>query len=157
MIRIEHLFVSPGHNYFGHHGRSAGEYPVLEPDEVECVAGRGLRGDRFFDRDPDHKGQITFFSQEVFEAMRRELSLPEALPAATRRNVFVRGANLGLLVGAEFEIQGVRFLGVEECRPCYWMNQAFGDPRAEEWLKGRGGLRARVLTTATLRRDVLQS
>ena len=156
MIRIERLFISPGHNYGGHHGRPAGENPVLEPDEVECVAGRGLRGDRFFDHEPDHKGQITFFSHEVFEAMRRELNLPAASPAAARRNVFVRGADLGSLVGAEFEIQGVRFAGVEECRPCYWMNQAFGNDRAEDWLKNRGGLRARVLTTGVLRCEARQ-
>ena len=153
MIRVKHLFLSPGHNYFGHHGRSAGQNPILKPAEVECVAGRGLRGDRFFDCEPDHKGQVTFFSNEVFEAMRRELDLPVASPAATRRNVFVSGADLNSLVGAEFEIQGVRFAGVEECRPCYWMNQAFGNPRAEEWLKGRGGLRARVLSTGKLRCD----
>jgi MOSC domain-containing protein YiiM len=47
----------------------------------------------------------------------------------------------------------VRFAGVEECRPCYWMNLAFGDERTERWLKGRGGLRARVLTDGVLRRE----
>jgi MOSC domain-containing protein YiiM len=156
MIRVHHLFVSPGHNYFGHHGGPAGENPVLKPGAVECVAGRGLRGDRFFDNPPDHKGQVTFFSQEVFEAMRRELNLPAAQPAATRRNVFVSGVDLDALRGEEFEIQGVRFAGVEECRPCYWMNQAFQDERAEDWLKGRGGLRARVLTTGILRKDAIQ-
>ena len=55
------------------------------------------------------------------------------------------------LVGAEFEVQGVRFAGTEECRPCHWMNQAFGDERVEGWLKGRGGLRARILTDGVLR------
>lgn len=48
---------------------------------------------------------------------------------------------------------GVRFAGVEECKPCYWMNQTLGDARAENWLKGRGGLRARVLTDGILQRD----
>ena len=48
---------------------------------------------------------------------------------------------IGTLVGAEFEVQGVRFVGTEECKPCYWMDSALG-PGAENWLKGRGGLRA---------------
>jgi len=49
------------------------------------------------------------------------------------------------VIGREFEIQGVRFHGTEECRPCYWMEQAFA-PGANEFLKGRGGLRAEILS-----------
>jgi MOSC domain-containing protein len=153
MIRIRHLFTSPGHNFVGHHGGPPGEHPVLESDEIECVAGRGIRGDRYFGFKEEYKGQITFFSRDIFDAMRRELNLPDAPPAATRRNVFLAGADPAALVGREFEIQGVRFAGVEECRPCYWMNRAFRDERVERWLKGRGGLRARILTHGVLRRD----
>lgn len=152
MIRVEHLFISPGHNFVGHHGGPSGDHPAVEADRIECVAGRGIRGDRYLDFKEDYKGQITFFALEVFDALRHELELPDARPAATRRNVFISGADLNSLVGAEFEIQGVRLAGVEECRPCYWMNLALG-PAAEDWLKGRGGLRARVLTDGILRCD----
>jgi len=150
MIRIENLFVSPGHNYFGHHGQAAAEHALLDVNEIECVANRGIRNDRFFDFKENYTGQITFFSIEVFEALRRELALPAALPAATRRNVITRGIDLNALVGTEFEIQGVRFAAIEECRPCSWMDKALG-PGAETWLKGRGGLRAKILTDGILR------
>jgi hypothetical protein len=152
MIRVHHLFVSPGHNYFGHHGQPAGAHPVQEVDEIECVAGQGIRGDRFFGFKPDYKGQITFFSREVFDALRQDLEIPHALPSAPRRNALVSGVDLNSLVGAEFEIQGVRFAGTEECRPCDWMNTALG-PGAQQWLQGRGGLRARILSDGVLRRD----
>ena len=112
MIRVEHLFISPGHNFFGHHGQPAGEHPIIAVEEIECVAGRGIRGDRFFNFKENHKGQITFFAMEVFEALRRELNLPEAQPQATRRNTFVLGADLNALSGAEFEVQVVRFAGI---------------------------------------------
>jgi len=148
MIRVRNLFISPGHNFVGHHGRPPGEHPVLAADQIECVAGHGIRGDRYFDFKQNYKGQITFFSQDVFDAMCGELKLPDAQPFATRRNVLVSGVELGRLVGVEFEIQGVRFAGVEECRPCYWMNQAFGDQRAENWLKGREGCGFAFLPTA---------
>ena len=153
MIRVHHLFTSPGHNFVGHHGGPPGSHPIIEADQIECVAGRGIRGDRYFAFQEDYKGQITFFSLDVFDGLRRELNLPEAQPAATRRTVFVSGGDLNSLVGTEFEIQGVRFAGIEECRPCYWMNTAFRDERAEQWLKGRGGLRCRILRTGVLRRD----
>ena len=152
MISVLRLFISPGHNYFGHHGQPAGANPVVEVAEIECVAGHGIRGDRFFDYKENYKGQITFFSGEVFERMRRELAFPDADASRTRRNVLTAGADLNALTGREFEIQGVKFEGIEECKPCYWMDQAFG-PGAEEWLKGRGGLRARILSDGKLRVD----
>ncbi|HWX18900.1 MAG TPA: MOSC domain-containing protein [Candidatus Binatia bacterium] len=123
---------------------------MIEVNQIECVAGRGIRGDRFFDFKENYKGQITFFCVEVFEALRRELNLPQVQPSATRRNLLVAGMDLNELIGAEFEFHGVRFTGVEECKPCYWMNSALG-PGAEDWLQGRGGLRARILTDGILR------
>ena len=150
MIHVRQLFISPGHNFFGHHGQAAGRNPSTEVDQVECAASRGIRGDRFFDHKENYKGQITFFSVEVLEALRRELNLPNAQASATRRNAFVSGIDLSLLIGVEFELQGVRFAGTEQCKPCYWMDSALG-PGAEAWLQGRGGLRARILTDGVLR------
>ena len=149
-IQVAGLFISPGHNFVGHHGGPPGEHPIVAVDRVECVAGRGIRGDRFFDHQPDFKGQVTFFAVETFEALARELGLNDARPELTRRNVLTRGIDLDSLIGTEFEVQGVRFVGTEECRPCYWMNRAFGDDRVEAWLKSRGGLRARILTDGIL-------
>lgn len=151
-MRVEHLFISPGHNFFGHHGQPAGEHAIVAVEQIECLAGRGIRGDRFFDYKENYKGQITFFAMEVLEALRRELNLPDAQPQATRRNVFVRGMDLNAVIGKEFEVQGVRFAGVEESKPCYWMNTALG-PNAEEWLRGRAGLRCRILTDGRLQRE----
>ena len=62
---VKHLFISRGHNFFGHHGQAAGTNPVIERPDVECVAGKGIRGDRFFEYQEDYKGQITFFSLDV--------------------------------------------------------------------------------------------
>lgn len=152
MMTIEHIFISAGHNFFGHHGKPPGAHAMEEVEAVECVAGQGLRGDRFFGYKADYRGQVTLFAAEVFEALGVELGLAEASPAALRRNVIVRGGDLNALVGVEFELQGVRLRGVEECRPCYWMDAAL-TAGAEAWLKGRGGLRCRILTDGWLRRD----
>ena len=146
---IEKFFLSLAHNYVGHHGAPAGATPVVEADTLECVAGRGVRGDRFFDYRPDYAGQITFFSAEVFAELCAAVGAGGCSPGAVRRNVIVHGADLNGLIGREFELQSVWFRGAEECRPCYWMNEAVG-PGAEAWLKGRGGLRARILTDGIL-------
>ena len=151
---VEHLFLSPGHNYFGHHGGPAGVHPIVEVDAVECLAGRGIAGDRFFDYRPDYKGQITFFAMETFENLCAAFGIDGLAPSAVRRNVLTRDVDLGALIGREFELQGVQFVGTEECRPCYWMDQAIA-PGAEAWLRGRGGLRARIARSGVLRASAL--
>jgi MOSC domain-containing protein YiiM len=70
-------------------------------------------------------------------------------PAVFRRNVITRGVDLNTLIDQTFTLQGIRFLGTAECSPCHWMNQAFG-AGAEAALKGRGGLRAKILNDGRL-------
>jgi MOSC domain-containing protein YiiM len=146
---ILHLYISPGHNFFGHHGREPDEHLAIEVPSIECVAGHGIRGDRFFDYKENYKGQITFFALEVFEALCTAIKVQNCSPAFVRRNVITRGVDLNQLIDQEFEIQGVRFQGAGECRPCYWMDRAVA-PGAEEFLEGSGGLRARILSNGAL-------
>ena len=146
---IRQIFISPGHNYFGRHGRAPDNFPLLEVERIECVAGSGIRGDRFYDYRDEYKGQITFFSIEVFERLLAHFELQNKSAGALRRNVIVSGVNLNDLIGEEFSIQGVRLRGTTHCKPCYWMNQAVV-PGAEEFLQGNGGLRAQILSDGVI-------
>ena len=149
-LRVLQLFVSPGHNFYGRHGQAPGENPTVAVPEIHCIPGRGIEGDRFFDFKADYKGQITFFSQEVYDALCEQLQVHDKSPGAFRRNVICAGVDLNSLIGRDFEVQGVAFRGREECRPCDWMEQAFGGG-AEKAMRGRGGLRAEILGEGVLR------
>ena len=149
-MKVRRLFISPGHIFFGRHEQPPGNHPTVEVAEIECVAGRGIRGDRFFDFKENYQGQVTFFSQEVFVAMCDVLKISEKSPGESRRNIVVEDADLNSLVGKEFEIQGVKFRGTTECSPCHWMDKAYA-PGAEHFLQRRGGLRAQVLSDGVLR------
>lgn len=151
-MKIAALQLSTGHNYFGHHGRPPDEHPMTAATTVDCLAGRGLRGDRFLDYKPAYAGQITFFAEEVHQALLAALQLPPRSAAAYRRNVITRGVELNGLIGQEFTVQGIRFFGTAECKPCYWMEQAIG-LGAEAWLRDRGGLRAKILSDGPLHVD----
>lgn len=152
-VVIHHLFVSPGHNFFGHFGRPPGEHSATDVAAVTCRAGLGLEGDRFFGYRPDYPGQVTFFAWETYEAVKRALAVPALAPDAFRRNVIVAGAHLNSLIGSRFTLGEVEFEGMSEAKPCAWMNIAVA-PGAEQWLRGQGGLRARILTDGVLRRGV---
>lgn len=142
------LYRSAGHNFVGHHGMEPGTHPMEAVARVELRAGLGIVGDRFFGHRPDFKGQVTFFALETHLALCRALGVcPE--PGVYRRNVLTRGVDLNGWIGGEFELGGVRFRGIEECRPCHWMDRAV-KVGAEAWMRGRGGLRAMVLTDGWL-------
>jgi MOSC domain-containing protein YiiM len=148
-VIVHHIFVSPGHNFFGRHGQPPGEHATIALPRVQCRAGRGLEGDRFFGYRPDYNGQVTFFAWETYLRAKTELGVPALEPGAFRRNVIVAGLHLNSLIGARFALGGVEFEGVSEARPCYWMNSAVA-PGAEAWLRGQGGLRAKILTDGVL-------
>jgi MOSC domain-containing protein YiiM len=148
-VFIRQIFISPGHNYFGHHGTAPDDYPLVEVPRIECVASHGIRGDRFYDYRENYKGQITFFASEVFAKLVEHFGLTSKSPGILRRNVIVSGIDLPELIGEEFAIQGVRFRGTGHCKPCYWLDQAFA-PGTEEFLEENGGLRAEILSDGTI-------
>jgi MOSC domain-containing protein YiiM len=151
-VIVRRLYISPGHNFRGHHGCPPGQHPILTAQELECHAGRGIVGDRYYDYKPDYKGQITFLDEAVYRSLCEMLGV-EVPRSALRRNVVLAGVDLNSLIGCDFALQGVGFQGIEECRPCYWMDHAVA-PGAEDFLQDRGGLRARILTDGSIRPGV---
>jgi len=151
-LKILQLYISKDHNYFGHHGQDPGTH-VMEPaDEIECVAGSGIRGDRFFDYKEDYKGQVTFFDIAVYERLCEKFGVTHLGPDVFRRNIITEGQDLNALIDQHFTVQGVEFFGTQEAKPCYWMDQAFAEG-AEFEMRGHGGLRAKVVSSGTLRVD----
>ena len=151
-MKIRSIYISPDHNYFGHHGKPPGQSETVEVEKATLVAGKGIEGDRFFDYKEAYKGQVTFFAYETFLELREKFGVFDRDPDVFRRNILTEGTDLNSLIGKEFEVQGIRFLGEEEAKPCYWMDQAFCEG-AEKALLGKGGLRARVLSDGVLRSD----
>jgi MOSC domain-containing protein YiiM len=154
-ITLEHIFVSPGHNYFGKPKDGPGTHPTHDQAEAAVRAGGGLVGDRYFGVAAHYEAQITLIAAEVFEALLAELGRADLSPILTRRNVVTRGANLNQLIGQPFMLDSgagpVQFMGTKPCSPCAWMDAALGKG-AHAFLRGRGGLRARILSDGLLRR-----
>lgn len=154
-VRIEHLFISPGHNYFGKPKDGPGNYPTHDVAEVAAEAGLGLVGDRYFGAPAHYHAQVTFIAAEVMDALRAHLARPDLSPILTRRNIVLRGIPLNQLLGRTFTLDdgrgGVEFMGASPCNPCAWMDAAIA-PGAHQFLRGRGGLRARILSDGLLRR-----
>lgn len=149
-IHIHDIWISPGHDFRGGRKNYQKKHAMVGVDDVVCDADLGLAGDRYHGERPGSKTQVTFISRDVLDAMCRELGVASLDYSALRRNILVSGVDLNKLIGRTFAINGVVFEGVEECKPCYWMDEAV-KPGAHAFLAGRGGLRCRILTGGVLR------
>jgi len=153
---ICHIFISPGHNYFGRPKDGPGAHPTHDVAQVEVRAGLGLVGDRYFGVAAHFNAQVTLVAWEVFAEVQRAFGAHELSPVLLRRNIVVEGIPLNQLIGQEFTIvdasgAAVRLQGASHCAPCAWMDAALG-AGAWQLLKGRGGLRARILSDGVLHR-----
>lgn len=101
-----------------------GSKPSFQPG-VEVRAGEGIVGDRYFKGEGtfseklagNRKREITFIAAEEIDDF--NISQGENLQYGDlRRNVVTRGVALKDLIGKEFSIGSVRFLGIEHCEPC---------------------------------------
>lgn len=130
------------------------ELPMQSVDEIRAVPGRGLEGDRYFNREgtfskPQPDRELTLIEAEAIEALRSEFQVEYDL-GASRRNVVTRGVPLNHLVGKEFWIGEVKARGLRLCEPCSHL-QRLSNPKVLPGLVHRGGLRAQILTEGTIR------
>lgn len=122
---------------------------------VEAVSGRGLRSDRHFvsegqpPRDVGAELDLTPIEAEAVEAVARDFDFDFG-PGEHRRNLTTRGVALNYLVGERFRVGDVRCRGVALCEPCRHL-EGLTEDGAIEALVHRGGLRAAVLESGTVR------
>lgn len=150
--KLEHIYISQGHDYWGKRGEGRLQNGIQECQIVECVEGKGLVGDRYFGYREEFKGQVSFFELETVEAIRERFKLPKLPASVFRRNLVVSGVSLKKLMGKRFVFQGLIFEGCQECKPCHWMNRVVDDGTEEFMKEGfRGGLRAKIHSSGTLK------
>jgi MOSC domain-containing protein YiiM len=138
MGRVEAIYLAAAH----------GEMPHAV-ESVVGRAGKGLEGDRNFgDPDPD-SCDITLIEAETFEDQAAEHGL-DLDPSAARRQVLVRGVDLGDFVGRRFQVGELECEGEERCEPCNHLAKLVG---TQVVLKGllHSGLRGRILRSGTIR------
>lgn len=142
--RLQAIFIAP------HAGA-----PMRALDEVRAIAGHGLEGDRYAVRQGTFSvaggrgNEVTLIAGEVLDA----LALPDGQSlsgAEARRNLVTRGLDLDALIGRRFQIGQLELIGRRRCEPCAHL-QRLTRPGVLRALVHRGGLRADLLSTGTLR------
>jgi hypothetical protein len=128
---------------------SDAEGPATSIAEAQLLRGRGMAGDRYARgegtfSDPASSGHdLTLIAAEVLEEL-------ELKPEQARRNVVTRGVDLDALIGRRFWIGEVECYGQRRCEPCAHL-QRLGPPGVLRALVHRGGLRADLLSSGSIR------
>lgn len=124
--------------------------------QTNVIAGRGIEGDRYFlgcgtfspnPHKPDF--EITLIEQEQVDAFAKASGLPFTA-LQSRRNLVTSGVDLNSLVGCEFTIGEIRLRGIRLCEPCQHLAKS-SFPETLNGLVHRGGLRAQILSSGTIR------
>jgi MOSC domain-containing protein YiiM len=119
------------------------EAPLEQANEVKVVAGGGIEGDRYGDRD------ITLFEAEAIEGLRADTGI-DLPPNEIRRNVMTRGIGLNDLVGRRIRVGEVEAVVTELCHPCSHL-QKLTQAGVMRGLVNRGGLNADVVAGGSIR------
>lgn len=146
--RVEGLYVAP----------EAGE-DMQARESVEAVAGKGLRGDRYFDQAGSWNGDdgralppadraLTLIEAEALEVVERDEGV-ELAPGAHRRNVVTRNVAVNHLLDERFRLGEAVCEGVELCEPCAYLESMTEDGVLSA-LVHRGGLNTRIVETGTV-------
>jgi len=130
------------------------EAPMTSVERATAHAGRGLEGDRYFERRGTFSNvharghDLTLIEAEALD----ELTLPDGqlVPEEARRNIVTRGIDLNALVGLRFHIGDIDCVGQRLCEPCAHLERVTGRTLMRPLIH-RAGLRADVLTDGEVR------
>ncbi len=124
---------------------------MQQVQEVEAIAGAGLKGDRYctnqgsYNKNEPGTRQITlinaiFFKDSGFEYI------------DSRRNLVINGAELMWLIGREFQAGEAIIRGIKYCDPCLRPNRLAGKEKSfKETFFDRGGLVGEIIKGGMIR------
>jgi MOSC domain-containing protein YiiM len=130
--------------------------PVRSVDEVEAVAGLGLKGDRYYKREKESKKvhdpsvEITLVELEGIKAAREESGLDITIEDL-RRNIVTSGISLDPLVGHRFYVGDALVEALEENPPCRRLARIAGKPLLKP-LIGKAGIRGRIVEGGVIKK-----
>ena len=139
------------------HSCAAKSEPLGLKQQLVCIAGVGIEGDRYalgtgtYSGKPEIGRQITLIETETLEALARDWEIT-LKPEETRRNVVTEGAPLNHLVGKQFRIGAdVVLEGMRLNVPCQYLEDLVGIKSLFKSLINRSGLNCRIVTGGTIR------
>lgn len=116
--------------------------PLAVCQEVQLVAGRGIKGDHY--DQPDGDRQVTLVLAEDLQRAAADLGREGIDPALVRRNLVIRGIDLHASGRCRVRLGDCLIELTGDCHPCNRMDENLGDGGRRS-LADRGGFTGRIL------------
>jgi len=131
-----------------------GSEPTTRVEEVEAVAGGGLRGDRYMERTGYWTGidecQVTLIEGEAIDLISVQTEI-KVTKGEHRRNIITRGIELDCLHGKQFTIGEAQFEYDRPRPPCGYIQSITQTGMTRALSGGRGGICVRVVKSGVFR------
>ena len=116
---------------------------------IEVVAGKGIKGDRYFYDINEEKKQLTLIESENIDYYNKEFQLN--IPYLNfRRNIVTKGIKLNDLIDKKILIGEIEVKGINLCRPCKHLEQTLEQNNIIKEFLRKGGLRCEILNSGKI-------
>jgi MOSC domain-containing protein YiiM len=123
---------------------------IEKVNNVEAVAGKGIKGDRNYHDYNEARKQITLIESESIDYYNQKFNTNFSY-LDLRRNLITKNIQLNELVGKKLSIGQIDIQVHDLCRPCNYLQEILGkDNIIKEFLR-RGGLRCEILISGNIK------
>ena len=123
---------------------------IEKVNNVEVVAGKGIKGDRNYHDYNEARKQITLIESESIDYYNQKFNTNFSY-LDFRRNLITKNIQLNELVGKKLSIGQIDIQVHDLCRPCNYLQEILGkDNIIKEFLR-RGGLRCEILISGNIK------
>ena len=123
---------------------------IEKVNNIEVVAGKGIKGDRNYHDYNEARKQITLIESESIDYYNQKFNTNFSY-LDFRRNLITKNIQLNELVGKKLSIGQIDIQVHDLCRPCNYLQEILGkDNIIKEFLR-RGGLRCEILISGNIK------
>ena len=117
---------------------------IIETNEIELVAGKGVIGDRHFKDYNNPYNQLSIIESESIDEYNLKYNLDTPY-LNFRRNIVSRGIELNDLIEKKISVGNVKLEVIDLCRPCRHLSEKLGRNEIIKEILRKGGIRCQII------------
>ena len=123
---------------------------IEKVNNVEVVAGKGIKGDRNYHDNNEARKQITLIESESIDYFNQKFNTNFSY-LDLRRNLVTKDIRLNDLIGKKLSIGQIDIRVHDLCRPCNYLQEILGKDNIIKEFLNRGGLRCEILFSGNIK------
>ena len=123
---------------------------IEKVNNVEVIAGKGIKGDRYYDDYNESRKQITLIESENIDYYNKKFNVNFSY-LDFRRNLITKNIQLNDLVGKKLSIGDIYVQVHDLCKPCKYLQEILGKNNIVKEFLRKGGLRCEILVSGNIK------